>query len=141
MNLSLSHIAIAVPSIHDVMKRLKALSFEVDARHKVADEKVDVAFVPVEVSDHFRIELVEPSSSDSPIAKFLAKRPQGGLHHLCFQVEDIKNWKKTLDSLGVEVLAPGIRKAARGLALFIHPREMGGVLIELEEIHELSDGA
>ena len=89
--------------------------------------------IPIAVSDDLRIELLEPTSSDSPISRFLAKRPDGGLHHLSFEVTQIEKWHEALVTQGLEVLPPGIRKAARGRALFIHPKFMGGVLVELEE--------
>ncbi len=90
--------------------------------------------IPFEVSPHLRIELLEATSPDSPITKFLSKRPDGGLHHLCFEVSGLEAWKTKLEAAGLEVLPPGIRKAARGKAFFIHPKCMGGVLVELEEI-------
>ena len=136
MKLSLSHIAIACPSMDAVVKRLKTLSLKVESTHEVPTEKVKAAFIPTEVSPHFRLELVEPTSPESPIAKFLGTRPNGGLHHICFAVEDLDGWKRVLDADGIEILPPGIRPAARGRALFIHPSHMAGVLIELEEIHE-----
>ncbi|MBI1862072.1 MAG: VOC family protein [Deltaproteobacteria bacterium] len=134
MRLTLSHIAIACPAISEVVKRLEVLSLKIEKSHDVPTEKVKVAFVPVEVSKDFRIELLEPTAPDSPVAKFLTTRTKGGLHHLSFEVEGIEAWKITLEEAGIEVLKPGIRKAARGRALFIHPAHMAGVLVELEEI-------
>lgn len=133
MPLRLSHIAIACPEIAAVQRQLEALSFQVAERHDVPTEKVKAAMLPVEVSEHLRIELLEPTSEDSPISKFLAKRG-GGIHHLSFEVSDLERWLETLKKEGLEVLPPGIRKAARGRALFIHPKSVGGVLVELEEI-------
>jgi len=132
----LSHIALACPSINTVAERLKILAMKIAETHDVPTEKVKAAMIPVEVSEHLRIELLEPTSPDSPIAKFLAKRADGGLHHLSFEVEGIERWHRTLVEAGLEVLPPGIRRAARGRALFIHPKSMGGVLVELEEISE-----
>jgi len=133
MKISLSHIAIASSQIDAVTSQLKSLWLTPEPTQEVPSEKVNVAMVPVAVSPHFRIELLEPSGSNSPIGKFLEKRPNGGLHHLCFEVENLIEWEKRLTEAGVEVLAPGIRKAVRGNALFIHPKCMGGVLVELEE--------
>ncbi len=116
-----------------VAKQLEALSLKVAERHDVPTEKVRAAMIPVEVSEHLRIELLEPTSPDSPISKFLDKRG-GGIHHLSFEVEGLERWLETLKREGLEVLPPGIRKAARGRALFIHPKSVGGVLVELEEI-------
>ncbi|MCB0404098.1 MAG: VOC family protein [Bdellovibrionales bacterium] len=134
MNLKLSHVAIAVPEIRQIAERLKALALQVAETHHVETEKVVAAMIPVEVSSEFRIELLEPSESGSALAKFLEKRPAGGMHHLSFEVSNLQEWKKVLEKNGFEILPPGIRKAARGMALFIHPRSIGGVLVELEEI-------
>lgn len=136
MNPRLSHIAIASPEIAKVLQKLSALSFAVSERHDVPTEKVRAAMLPVEVSPHLRIEVLEPSAPDSPIAKFLAKRPDGGIHHVCFEIDGIEGWHRRLVAAGLEVLPPGIRRAARGRALFIHPKSMGGVLVELEEISD-----
>jgi methylmalonyl-CoA/ethylmalonyl-CoA epimerase len=65
----------------------------------------------------------------------LEKRPAGGLHHLSFSVDNLEAWSKKLEKAGFTILPPGIRKAARGRALFIHPKDIAGVLIELEELH------
>lgn len=132
-SLRLSHIAIACPEIAAVARRLEILSLKVAERHDVPSEKVRAAMIPVGVSEHLRIELLEPTSEDSPIAKFLTKRG-GGIHHLSFEVNGLERWVEVLKAEGLEVLPPGIRKAARGRALFIHPKSVGGVLVELEEI-------
>lgn len=133
-HLKLSHIAIACPEMNEVASRLAALGMKIKERHDVPTEKVKAAMLPMEVSEDLRLELLEPTSTDSPIAKFLEKRPSGGLHHLSFEVEGIEEWKAILEKEGLVILPPGIRKAARGKALFIHPKSMGGVLVELEEI-------
>jgi methylmalonyl-CoA/ethylmalonyl-CoA epimerase len=130
----LSHIAIACPQIAAVVAKLKVLALSVAEEHEVPTEKVKAAMLPLEVSTHLRLELLEPTSEDSPIAKFLERKPAGGIHHLCFEVTRLEAWLPILSRAGLEVLAPGIRKAARGRALFIHPKSLGGVLVELEEI-------
>ncbi len=132
--LKLSHIAIAAPKIEAVAAKLRWLELKVQETHDVPTEKVKAAMIPVGFSPHFRIELLEPTATDSPIAKFLEKKPSGGLHHLCFEVTGLDRWLDVLKQSGFEVLSPGIRKAARGRALFIHPKSIGGVLVELEEI-------
>jgi len=136
MKLELSHIAMACPSILVVAERLKVLSLQIAETHEVPTEKVRAAMIPVSVSEHFRLELLEPTEPDSPISKFLVKRPHGGIHHVSFAVTEIEKWQALLVQSGFEILSPGIRKAARGKALFIHPQSMGGVLVELEEINE-----
>ena len=130
----LSHIAIACPEISTLAAKLKVLALEVESVHDVPSERVKAAMMPVEVSPHLRIELLEPTSQDSPIAKFLEKKPSGGIHHLCFEVSQLEKWLPILQKAGLEVLPPGIRPAARGRALFLLPKSMGGVLVELEEI-------
>lgn len=132
--LKLSHIAIAVPEIQAVLKRFEALSMELETLHEVPTEKVKAAMLPVGVSPHFRVELLEPVGEGSPIAKFLEKRPAGGLHHICFEVQHLEKWEVLLKRHQFEILPPGIRPAARGKALFIHPKSVGGVLVELEQI-------
>ncbi len=132
--IALSHIALACPEIVSALSKLKSLGLDVAERHDVPTEKVKVAMIPVGISDHFRIELLEPTSPESPIAKFLTRNPKGGIHHLCFEVKGLETWKKRVEDAGLEVLPPGIRDAARGKAFFIHPKSMSGVLIELEEI-------
>lgn len=134
MKVKLSHIAIACPQIEAVSKKLAALGFAILEEHDVPSERVKAAMLPLEVSEELRIELLEPTATDSPIAKFLEKRKDGGLHHLSFEVSDLETWKAELEKRGIQILAPGIRKAARGRALFIHPKEMGGVLVELEQL-------
>jgi len=134
MPVILSHIAIACPSFQEIAEKLEVLSLKVKEKHEVPSEKVRVAMLPLRVSPQLCIELLEPTSTDSPISRFLEKKPQGGIHHLSFQVEQIDQWYQTLKEAGFEILPPGIRKAARGRALFIHPKSFGGVLVELEQI-------
>ncbi|MBM4304026.1 MAG: methylmalonyl-CoA epimerase [Deltaproteobacteria bacterium] len=134
MKIELSHIAIACPTIATVAEKLRVLSLKITENHEVPTEKVRAAMLPVRVSEHFRIELLEPTQPDSPISKFLTKRPDGGIHHVSFEVNGIEQWQSILIQNGFEILPPGIRKGARGKALFIHPKSMAGVLVELEEI-------
>ncbi|MBM4316112.1 MAG: methylmalonyl-CoA epimerase [Deltaproteobacteria bacterium] len=134
MKIELSHIAIACPTIVTVAEKLRVLSLKIAENHEVPTEKVRAAMLPVRVSEHFRIELLEPTQPDSPISKFLTKRPDGGIHHVSFEVNGIEQWQSILIQNGFEILPPGIRKGARGKALFIHPKSMAGVLVELEEI-------
>lgn len=130
----LSHIAIACSQISAVAEKLAAIGLEIENTHLVESEKVNAAMLPVAVSEDLRIELLEPTAPTSAIHKFLEKKPSGGLHHLAFEVVDLPAWETKLRAMGLEILPPGVRTAARGRALFIHPRSMGGVLVELEEI-------
>ena len=132
--LKLSHIAIASPDLQKAIERFKVLQLRVAEVHDVPSERVKAAMLEMEASEHLRLELLEPTSTDSPISKFLEKRPKGGIHHLCFEVKGIEKWKGELEKAGIPVLPPGIRPGARGRVLFVDPRAMEGVLIELEEI-------
>ena len=134
MPLRLSHIAIACSRFQEIAEKLNQLSLQVKENHDVPSEKVKVAMVPLPVAPDVCIELLEPTSSDSPISRFLEKKPQGGIHHLSFQVDQIEQWHEKLKQAGFEILPPGIRRAARGRALFIHPKSFGGVSVELEQI-------
>ncbi len=132
--LKLSHIAIASPQMQKAIAKFQAIGFKLGESHEVPTEKVRAAMLLMEASPHLRLELLEPTSTDSPISKFLEKRPKGGIHHLCFEVKNLEQWKARLEKEGLPILPPGIRQAARGRALFVDPRAMEGVLIELEEI-------
>ena len=134
MKVELSHIAIANPKISEIMEKLKVLALEVEKVHDVPTEKVKAAMIPVRVSKQFRIEILEPTDPQSPISKFLEKRPDGGIHHICFEVQHLEQWVEVVEKAGMQILPPGIRKAARGRAVFIHPKNIGGVLVELEEL-------
>jgi len=132
--MKLSQIAIACPEIQAALKKLQILGFESEAEHEVPTEKVMTAMLPVEVSEHLKIELLEPTEKGSPISRFLETRTKGGIHHIAFEVDDLQAWYEKLKKNGIEVLPPGIRTAVRGKALFIHPKDMVGVLVELEEM-------
>lgn len=132
--MKLSHIAIATPEISQAVMKLEKINLKLKKQKEVPSEKVMTAFIPIEASSHLAIELLEPLSSESPISKFLENKPKGGLHHLCFEVDNIEKWFQILKEEKIEVLAPGVRISAHGKALFIHPKEMSGVLIELEQI-------
>lgn len=100
------------------------------AEEVVPHEKVRVVMVPVE---NTRIELLEATSDDSPIANFVAKRG-GGLHHICLRVPDLRDAVEKLKSDGVRLVSDEIKTGAGGHRyIFIHPQSAGGVLIELVE--------
>ena len=126
----LDHIGIAVRSLDERRNVYEALGLELSGEETVAEQKVRVAFLPVEGS---RIELLEPTAPDSPIAGFLAKRGEG-LHHLCFQVDDIVATMASLRAQGLALLSAEPQTGAHGARVcFIHPKSTGGVLIELWE--------
>lgn len=103
MSLKLSHIAIAHPKISEISAKLEALSLFIKENHEVPTEKVRAAMIPVSVSEQFRLELLEPTAVDSPIANFLSKRPGGGIHHISFEVEQLEKWEAVLKKNGFEV--------------------------------------
>ena len=131
---TINHIAIAVPNLSqaadDWAKRTKAV---VSAPQALPEHGVSVVFV--DVPGH-RIELLEPLGANSPIAKFLEKNPDGGMHHICFDVEDLAAMRDHMMASGARVLGDGVPKmGAHGKpVLFFHPKDFNGTLIELEQI-------
>jgi methylmalonyl-CoA/ethylmalonyl-CoA epimerase len=124
----LNHIGIAVRSIDERLAVYRALGLEPAGAEEVASQKVRVAFLPVEGT---RIELLEPTAADSPIAAFIDKRGEG-LHHLCFEVDDLAATMAELKAKGFRLLSDEPRPGAHGtMVCFMHPASGGGVLIEL----------
>ncbi len=130
----LHHVAIVVASIEEARGLyVDTLGlFESEVEH-VADQKVNVL---VCYAGGQRIELVEPSSDDSPVTKFLEKRG-GGLHHLAYRVADLGRALAELKAKGVRLIDEAPRPGAHGTRVaFVHPKATGGVLTELVEIPE-----
>jgi methylmalonyl-CoA/ethylmalonyl-CoA epimerase len=126
----LNHIGIAVRRIEERLPLYRALGLEPEGREEVPSQKVRVAFLPVQGT---RIELLEPTAADSPIAGFLDKRGEG-LHHLSFEVEDIVATMGELRRTGFTLLTDQPQDGADGsLVCFVHPKSAGGVLIELTQ--------
>ena len=124
----INHIGIAVKSIERAKSVFELLGVKVEGEEVVEDQKVRVAFIPVGES---RIELLEPTSEDSPVAKFLEKRGEG-IHHIAFQVDNISEALDKLKKEGIKLIDEKPRKGAHGtLIAFIHPKSTNGVLIEL----------
>jgi len=127
---TLHHIGIAVRSLDERLAFYRALGIEAGGREEVLSEKVNVAFLPVEGT---RIELLEPTAPESPIARFLDKRGEG-LHHLCFEVQDIREAMRALETAGCRLLSAEPRPGAHGSEVcFVHPASAGGVLVELRQ--------
>jgi methylmalonyl-CoA epimerase len=125
---AVDHIGIAVRSLAERLALYEALGLEVGGEEMVESEKVRVAFLPVSGT---RIELLEPTGPDSPIASFIAKRGEG-IHHICLRVDDIHAAMADLKAKGLQLLSEEPRLGAHGSQVcFIHPRSAGGVLIEL----------
>lgn len=126
------HIGIAVASIAEARRFWEALGLRVSAIEEVAREGVRVAMIEV---DGVRVELLEPTSAESPVAKFLARRGPG-IHHLCLASDDLGADDARLRAGGVELLRPEPTPGAGGaLVQFVHPKSAGGVLVELSEGH------
>ncbi|HXG57909.1 MAG TPA: methylmalonyl-CoA epimerase [Thermoanaerobaculia bacterium] len=125
----LDHIGIAVRSL-DAAKIYAALGLEVDHVEDVASQGVKTAFLPVGDAN---LELLEPLSPESPVAKFLDKRGEG-IHHICFRVENIEAHLENLQAEGFRLVHPQPVEGAHGCRVaFLHPSAGNGVLIELSE--------
>lgn len=129
MTKKINHIGIAVNNIENALpfyRDMLGMSFE--GTEEVAEQKVRVAFLQVGES---RIELLEPTAPDSPVAKFLEKNGEG-IHHLAYEVDDIKTALADLKQKGVRLIDESPRQGAHGAKIaFLHPRASGGVLTEL----------
>jgi methylmalonyl-CoA/ethylmalonyl-CoA epimerase len=127
----IDHIGVAVVSLDDALGIYRALGLEEAHREEVPSQKVRTAFLPVGES---RIELLEPTSEDSPVAKFLAKRGPG-VHHVCFSVDDLEAALDGLASRGFRLLHRTPVPGADGKRVaFLHPDAGHGLLIELSEV-------
>jgi methylmalonyl-CoA/ethylmalonyl-CoA epimerase len=128
MSFSIDHLGIAVKSLAQARKFYEGLGLEVHGEESVEGEKVRVAMLPVGDS---RLELLEPTADDSPIAKFLAKRGEG-LHHVALHVDDLSGAVEQLKKQGAKLISDEIKVGAGGhLYVFVHPASTGGVLLEL----------
>ncbi|ETX27687.1 methylmalonyl-CoA epimerase [Roseivivax isoporae] len=130
----LNHVAIAVPDLDAAAAQYRdALGAEVGAPQAEPDHGVTVVFITL---PNTKIELLHPLGADSPIAGFLQKNPSGGIHHICYEVEDIIAARDNLQAQGARVLGTGEPKiGAHGKpVLFLHPKDFNGCLVELEEV-------
>ena len=127
------HIAIIVRNIEQALVFYRDILGIVPGEiQEVPTEQVRIAFLPLGGPDGSEIELIEPTSTDSSLTKFLEKRGEG-LHHICLEVDDIDTALVELQEKGTPVLDKQPRIAAEGRAIFIHPRAANGVLLELVE--------
>lgn len=133
----IDHIGIAVRSIEEGRKFYEALGMSVERIEEIPQERVRVAMIRCGES---WIELLEPLSADSPIAKFLDKRGPG-IHHLCLGSGDIRADDGRLRELGIEPMRPEPTRGAGGCWVqFVHPKKTGGVLVELAEEPHSQEG-
>jgi len=130
MNFAVDHIGIAVKSLAAAKAIYEKLGLTVSAEESVPAEKVRLVMVPV---GDTRLELLEATSEDSVVAKFIAKRGEG-LHHVCLRVPDLAAALRKLKADGVRLISDGIKTGAGGHRyVFVHPSSAGGVLLELVE--------
>ena len=130
----LNHVAVAVPDLGAAAKVYREImGATVSGPQALPDHGVTVVFVDV---GNTKIELLEPLGDSSPIAKFLESNPTGGMHHLCFEVDDIIAARNRLTEQGARVLGDvEPREGAHGKpVLFLHPKDFTGTLIELEQV-------
>ncbi len=127
----INHIAVAVNDIESALPFWQeALGLKLDHTENVPSQKASVAFLPVGESE---IELVQPTSADTGTAKFLAERGPG-MHHLCFEVDDIEGMLTQLQAKGVRLINETPLELEGRRMAFVHPKSTGGVLVELYEI-------
>jgi len=130
----LNHVAIAVPDLEAASGTYRgALGAHVSAPQALPEHGVTVVFIEL---PNTKIELLEPLGEGSPIAKFLEGNPSGGMHHICYEVEDIQTAKERMVASGARVLGDGEPKTgAHGKpVLFLHPKDFNGTLVELEQV-------
>ena len=130
----LNHVAIAVPDLAAASAQYReTLGAKVGAPQDEPEHGVTVVFIEL---PNTKIELLYPLGENSPIQGFLAKNPSGGIHHICYEVEDILAARDRLKAAGARVLGTGEPKiGAHGKpVLFLHPKDFNGTLVELEQV-------
>lgn len=130
----LNHVAIVVPDLAGASATYRdTLGATVTKAQDLPDHGVTTVFVELA---NTKIELLHPLGADSPVANFLSNNPSGGMHHICYEVQDIRAAIEQLVSEGARVLGDGQPKTgAHGLpVVFLHPKDFSGTLIELEEV-------
>ena len=129
----LNHVAIAVPAMAPAVATYRdMLGAEVSEAVPQPDHGVTTVFITL---PNTKIELLEPLGAESPIAKFLERNPDGGIHHVCYEVDDILAARDRLKAEGARVLGDGTPKigAHDEPVLFLHPKDFFGTLVELEQ--------
>ncbi|HWK14672.1 MAG TPA: methylmalonyl-CoA epimerase [Rhizobiaceae bacterium] len=130
----LNHVAIAVPDLDAATATYRdTLGAKVTAPQALPEHGVTVVFIEL---DNTKIELLHPLGADSPIRAFLDKNPSGGMHHVCYEVDDIIAARDRLAAGGARILGDGEPKiGAHGKpVLFLHPKDFCGTLVELEQV-------
>ena len=132
----INHIAIVVPDLDKaVLQWRDSLGASISAPQILPEHGVRLVFVK---SPNGAVELLEPYGDKSPIAGFLTRNPDGGMHHICYEVDDIESARQTLEAAGARVLGDGTAKigAHGNPVLFLHPKDFQGTLIELEQVSQ-----
>ena len=135
----INHIAIAVPDVMAAARQWEnILGAKVSAPQTLPEHGVRIVFV---IAPNGKVELMEPFGEASPIASFLARNENGGIHHICYEVDDIVSATDSLKAAGARVLDDGASKigAHGNPVLFLHPKDFNGTLIELEQVAETSE--
>ena len=135
----INHIAIAVPDVMAAARQWETiLGAKVSAPQALPEHGVRVVFV---IAPNGKVELMEPFGEASPIASFLARNENGGIHHICYEVDDIVSATDSLKAAGARILDDGAAKigAHGNPVLFLHPKDFNGTLIELEQVAETSE--
>jgi len=135
----INHIAIAVPDVTAAARQWETmLGATVSAPQTLPEHGVRIVFV---TAPNGKVELMEPFGKVSPIAGFLARNENGGMHHICYEVDDIESASQTLQAAGARVLGDGTAKigAHGNPVLFLHPKDFNGTLIELEQVAATSE--
>jgi methylmalonyl-CoA/ethylmalonyl-CoA epimerase len=132
-----NHIAIAVPDLDAAIALYQMIGAQISSPQDLPGHGVTVAFINL---PNTRIELLYPLGEDSPIKSFLAKNPSGGIHHICFEVDDIHATSRKVSESGARILGSGAPKiGAHGLpVLFAHPADFFGTLVEFEQAKNTS---
>jgi methylmalonyl-CoA/ethylmalonyl-CoA epimerase len=128
-----NHIGVAVRSLQESVPLYRALGLDLSGGEEVPSEMVRVTFF---AAGETRIELLEPTTAESPIAKFIATRGEG-MHHICLEVDDLRATMAELAGQGFQLVSEEPKPGAHGSQVcFVHPRSAGGVLIELCQVGE-----
>ena len=130
----INHVAMVVPDLVAAVAQWRdLLGADISVPTILEDHGVRIAFVR---SVNCQVELIEPHGEKSPIAGFLQRNPEGGMHHICYEVDDISLARQSLEAKGARVLGDGLAQtgAHGNPVLFLHPKDFNGILIELEQV-------
>ena len=129
----LNHVAIAVPNALKAAEIYRACGADISEAVPLPEHGVITVFVNL---PNTKIEFIEPLGEASPIAKFVEKNADGGIHHVCYEVDDILAARDQLKAAGARVLGDGVPKiGAHGKpVLFFHPKDFSGALVEIEQV-------